>query len=94
MTASQIWRNSYPVVIANSHGFSRTIPAVVGDCVVTLGPKCQLACWDAATGKSRWLIHLVLEHGATVPSWYAEQRPFIDTDQRSGLSSPPAVPPG
>ncbi len=75
----EIWRNSYPVVIANSHGFSRTIPAVVGDCVVTLGPKCQLACWDAATGKSRWLIDLVLEHGATVPSWYAGQCPFIDT---------------
>ena len=75
----EIWRNSYAVVIADSHGFSRTIPAVVGDCVVTLGPKCQLACWDAATGKSRWLIDLVLEHGATVPSWYAGQCPFIDT---------------
>ena len=75
----EIWRNGYPVVIAHNHGMSRTIPAVVGDCVITLGPKCQLACWDAATGKSRWLIDLVLEHGATVPPWYAGQCPFIDT---------------
>ena len=75
----EIWRNGYPVVVAHSHGMSRTIPAVVGDCVITLGPKCQLACWDAATGKSRWLIDLVLEHGATVPPWYAGQCPFIDT---------------
>ena len=44
-----------------------------------MGPKCQLACWDAATGKSRWLIDLVLEHGATVPPWYAGQCPLIDT---------------
>jgi len=75
----EIWRNGYRVVVAQSHGMSRTIPALVGDCVITLGPKCQLACWDAATGKSRWLIDLVLEHGATVPPWYAGQCPFIDT---------------
>jgi outer membrane protein assembly factor BamB len=74
----EIWRNRYPVVIAHNHGMSRTIPAVAGDCVITLGPKCHLACWDAATGKSRWLIDLVLEHGATVPPWYAGQCPFID----------------
>ncbi len=75
----EIWRNGYRVVVAHNHGMSRTIPAVVGDCVITLGPKCQLACWDAATGKARWLIDLVLEHGATVPPWYAGQCPFIDT---------------
>ena len=75
----EIWRNGYRVIVAHNHGMSRTIPAVVGDCVITLGPKCQLACWDAATGKSRWLIDLVLEHGATVPPWYTGQCPFIDT---------------
>jgi outer membrane protein assembly factor BamB len=75
----EIWRNAYPVVVAHNHGMSRTIPTVVGGCVITLGPKCQLACWDAATGKSRWLIDLVLEHGATVPPWYAGQCPFVDS---------------
>ena len=75
----EIWRNGYHVVIANSHGMSRTIPAVTSDCVITLGPKCQLACWDVATGKARWLNDLVLECGATVPPWYAAQCPLIDT---------------
>ena len=78
-TAARSGETATAVVVAHSHGMSRTIPAVVGDCVITLGPKCQLACWDAATGKSRWLIDLVLEHGATVPPWYAGQCPFIDT---------------
>ena len=43
------------------------------------GRKCQVACWDAGTGKARWLIDLVLDYGATVPPWYAGQCPLIDT---------------
>ncbi len=84
----EIWRNGYPVILAENHGMSRTIPAVVGDCVITLGPKCQLACWDALTGKARWLIDLVLEHGATVPPWYAGQCPFIDTKTERLIVAP------
>jgi len=84
----EIWRNGYGVIVAHNHGMSRTIPAVVGDCVITLGPKCQLACWDAATGKARWLIDLVLEHGATVPPWYAGQCPFIDTKTNRLIVAP------
>ena len=44
----EIWHNGYPVVVPHNHGMSRTIPAVVGDTVVSLGPKCQVAGWDAA----------------------------------------------
>ena len=39
------------------------------------------ARWPAGTpqsGKARWLIDLVLDHGATVPPWYAGQCPLID----------------
>ena len=75
----EIWRNGYPVVISHNHGLSRTIPAVQGDSVVSLGPKCHLACWDATTGKARWLMDLVLDYGAVVPAWYAGQCPTIDT---------------
>ena len=74
----EIWRNGYPFVVPDNHGMSRTIPAVAGDCVVSLGPQCQVACWDAASGKARWLIDLVLDYGATVPPWYAGQCPLID----------------
>lgn len=77
----EIWRNSYPILLTRNHGLSRTTPLVVGDYVITLGPRCHLACWDALTGKSRWLIDLVLEHGTTVPRWYAGQCPFLDRDR-------------
>ncbi len=74
----EIWHNGYQIAIAPNHGISRTVPAVAGDSVVTLGPKCQLAGWDTATGKSRWLIDLALEQGAKVPQWYTGQCPYID----------------
>jgi outer membrane protein assembly factor BamB len=74
----EIWRNSYPVVVPPHHGMSRTIPAVVGKYVVSLGPLCQVACWDAQSGKANWLMDLVLDYGATVPPWYAGQCPLVD----------------
>jgi len=77
----EIWRNSYPILLAKNHGLSRTVPVVVGDYVITMGPRCQLACWNAQTGKNLWLIDLVLEHGAAVPRWYTGQCPIIDGDR-------------
>jgi outer membrane protein assembly factor BamB len=74
----EIWRNSYPVVVPWSHGRSRTIPAVAGKCVVSIGPQCQAAGWDADTGKGLWLIDMVIDYGAVVPPWYTGQCPFID----------------
>jgi outer membrane protein assembly factor BamB len=77
----EIWRNSYPVALTRNHGISRTMPAVVEDRVITIGPRCHVVCWDAKTGESRWLIDLVREHHAVVPRWYAGQCPLIDQDR-------------
>jgi outer membrane protein assembly factor BamB len=77
----EIWRNSYPVLLTRNHGLTRTVPVLVGDYVITLGPRCHLACWDAASGICHWLIDLVLEHGTTVPRWYAGQCPLVDQDR-------------
>jgi outer membrane protein assembly factor BamB len=74
----EIWRNGYPVAISENHGMSRTVPAVFEDCVVTLGPKCQLASWDVKTGKCLWLLDLVLKYHTKVPPWYAGQCPLVD----------------
>lgn len=74
----EIWRNGYPVIVPWSHGRSRTIPAVIGKYVISIGPQCQTACWDAQTGKGLWLIDLVLDYGAIVPTWYTGQCPLID----------------
>jgi outer membrane protein assembly factor BamB len=74
----EIWRNGYRIVLASNHGISRTIPVVAGNVVVSIGPKCQVAGWDAQTGKALWLIDLVLDYGASVPPWYTGQCPWID----------------
>jgi len=74
----EIWCYRYPVTIKRNHGMSRTVPAVSGNYVVALGPKCHVTCLDAATGKFVWMIDLVQEFGATVPQWYAGQCPLIE----------------
>jgi outer membrane protein assembly factor BamB len=60
---------------------SRTVPAVNGKYVVTIGPKCHVTCLDAETGEFKWMIDLVREYGTKVPLWYAGQCPLIVDDQ-------------
>ncbi len=76
----EIWRNGYPVVVSWNHGMSRTVPAVVDKYVISFGPKCHVACWDAHSGQCHWLLDLVQDFGATVPAWYAGQCPLIHND--------------
>ncbi|OHB81102.1 MAG: polyvinylalcohol dehydrogenase, partial [Planctomycetes bacterium RBG_16_64_10] len=77
----EIWRNSYPVLVTRNHGMSRTVPALVGERVLSLGPRCHVACWDAKTGQCHWLLDLVTQYGATVPRWYTGQCPLVDQDR-------------
>lgn len=77
-TGREVWRNSYPVEVAANHGMSRTIPAVAGDLVVSIGPRCHVACWDAATGQCRWLIDMVRRFQGEERQWYAGQCPLVD----------------
>jgi len=74
----EIWRNGYPVEVAESHGMSRTVPAVADGCVVSMGPRCHVACWDANTGQCLWLVDVVNEYQATVPEWHSGQCPLVD----------------
>ena len=67
--------------VAPNHGMSRTIPAVAGDAVVSIGPRCHVACWDAATGQCRWLIDMVRQFGTEERQWYTGQCPLIDGDR-------------
>ena len=75
---SEIWRNGYPIKVVENHGMSRTVPAVIDGCVISLGPKCHVAGWNAATGECLWLLDLVRLYGTRVPDWYAAQCPLID----------------
>ncbi len=75
---ADIWRYTYYVKVKRNHGMSRTVPAVSGDYVVTLGPKCHVVCLDARQGTLIWKKDLVAEHGTEVPPWYAGECPLID----------------
>ncbi len=74
----EIWRRWYAVPMKRNHGFSRTVPAVSGTYVVTIGPSCHVMCCDALSGAFRWGIDLAQDFGAGVPDWYAGQCPLID----------------
>jgi outer membrane protein assembly factor BamB len=74
----EIWRFAYPVSIKRNHGVSRTVPAVAGNFVVAMGPKCHLLCVDSESGELRWGLDLVQQFGVTVPPWYAGQCPLVD----------------
>jgi outer membrane protein assembly factor BamB len=74
----EIWQRGYPLFIKRNHGMSRTIPAVSGNDVITIGPKCHIMCVTADTGEFRWGIDLVKEHEAEVPLWYTGQCPLIE----------------
>lgn len=74
----EIWRNSYPIEITRNHGMSRTVAALVEDLVISIGPRCHVACWKADSGECVWLIDMVQQFGAIVPRWYTGQCPLID----------------
>ena len=74
----EIWRRSYRAPIKKNHGFSRTVPAVTDDFVVTLGPRCIAMCVRPSTGEFLWGMDLVADFGSEVPLWYTGQCPLID----------------
>ena len=58
------------------------------------GPKVPACLLGRRHGKVRWLIDLVLEHGATVPPWYAGNASLIDSEDRSADRRPRRQGPG
>ena len=75
---AEIWRRGYDLDIKRNHGMSRTVPAVSGPYVVTIGPKCQVMCVSADSGRFFWGLDLQRDYGAEVPLWYTGQCPLID----------------
>ena len=74
----ELWRRWYHVHIKRNHGMSRTVPAVSGRYVVTVGPLCHVMCVDAISGELKWGLDLGTALGTETPLWYAGQCPLID----------------
>ncbi len=75
---AEIWRRTYRAPIKKNHGFSRTVPAVDDDYILTLGPRCIAMCVRMETGDFIWGKDLVAEYGTEVPLWYTGQCPLMD----------------
>jgi len=74
----ELWQLGYKVKIKRNHGMSRTVPAVMDNVVVTMGPRCHVMAADVNTGELLWGLDLELDFGVEVPLWYTGQCPLID----------------
>ncbi len=80
-TGEEKWRYSDPKLIRPNHLITRTVPAVDGQYVFSLDPKCVFHCLDAKTGKELWRKDLPKEYHTRIPPWYAGQCPLIEPDR-------------
>ena len=80
-SGKELWRRWYRVRLKRNHGFSRTIPAVGEDYVVTIGPSGHVMCCDPITGDLRWSKDLQKEYEMEVPFWYTGQCPYVNGDE-------------
>lgn len=73
----EIWRRSYSVKVKRNHGFSRSVPFVSDEAVISMGPKCHVMALDPISGDFLWGVDIVNEYGAQVPLWYSGQCPLV-----------------
>ena len=77
-SGKELWRRWYRVPMKRNHGFSRTIPVVGEDYVVTVGPSGQVMCCDPISGDMKWSCDLEKRFNTEVPFWYTGQCPRVD----------------
>ena len=86
-SGTELWRRWYRVEFKRNHGYSRTIPAVTDDYLVTIGPRSHVMCLNPVNGNLLWTIDLEREYGVPgsikgkiTPEFYSGQCPLIDNN--------------
>lgn len=81
----ELWRRWYEVDIKRNHGYSRTVPAVTDEYLVSIGPRSHVMCVNPLTGELIWTLDMEKEFGIPgtikgkiTPDWYTGQCPLID----------------
>ncbi|MCG8570741.1 MAG: PQQ-like beta-propeller repeat protein [Spirochaetes bacterium] len=77
VNGQELWRRWYGQPMKRNHGFSRTIPAVNEQGVVTLGPQGHVMCCDPISGELLWSLDLQQVYQSSPPLWYTGQCPVI-----------------
>lgn len=78
VTGKQLWHRWYRVPMKRNHGFSRTIPAIYDNLVVTIGPEGHVMCCDKETGDMIWSMDMKKRFNTEIPFWYTGQCPLVD----------------
>lgn len=76
-TGKELWRRWYRVPMKRNHGFSRTIPALYENLVITISPEGYVMCCDQVTGDLIWTKDMKKEYGSEIPFWYTGQCPLV-----------------
>ena len=79
-TGQELWRRWYRVPMKRNHGFSRTIPAIGDDYIITIGPEAHVMCCDPITGDIKWSLDMKKQYNTKVPEWYTGQCPLVDNN--------------
>lgn len=77
-SGTELWRRWYRVPMKRNHGFSRTIPVVTDNYVITISPMGHIMCCDPITGDLIWTLDQQSTFKAEVPFWYTGQCPLMD----------------
>jgi len=77
-TGKELWRRWYRSPIKRNHGFSRTVPAVGDDYIITIGPEGHVMSCDPLTGNLLWTLDMQKQYNTEVPFWYTGQCPNVD----------------
>ena len=77
-TGKELWRRWYRVPLKRNHGFSRTVPAIGDDYIITIGPDAHVMCCDPLTGNLLWSLDMQKRFKSVVPGWYTGQCPYVD----------------
>ncbi|HVK14979.1 MAG TPA: PQQ-binding-like beta-propeller repeat protein [Gemmataceae bacterium] len=88
-TGKVLWKTAVGPVFKNSYGNGpRSTPTVAGDTVFALGSGGMLYALDAATGKSRWQVHLrtdlagkLMKGNIIDVDWGFSESPLVDKDR-------------
>lgn len=79
-TGKELWRRWYRVPIKRNHGFSRTVPAISDNYIITIGPGGHVMCCDPITGDMKWSLDMQKVFKTEVPFWYTGQCPYVDNN--------------
>ena len=77
-TGEELWRRWYRVPMKRNHGFSRTVPMIGDDYIITIGPEGHVMCCDPITGEMKWSLDMQKVYKTEVPLWYTGQCPYVD----------------